>query len=226
MSLSILFVTATAVEAEPLRKITGLDDAGRYISAGGHRFDLLITGIGPVATAWAMTRRLSMNPKPDLVINAGIAGSFRDDLLKGNVVVPVSDLFADAGVETSAGFLTLYEAGLEKADTYPFVEGRLISDNRYTQLATGIVRPVKAISVSASTGSLAAMERLKRKFDPDIETMEGAAFFYICSMEKIPSLAIRSVSNMVGPRDKTKWDIPLAIENLTLSLQDMVDKLI
>ena len=45
--------------------------------------------------------------------------------------------------------------------------------------------------------------------------MEGAALFYVCLHEQIPFLEIRAISNYVELRDPTKWDIPLAIENLT-----------
>jgi futalosine hydrolase len=48
--------------------------------------------------------------------------------------------------------------------------------------------------------------------------MEGATFFYICSGEKIPFLAIRSISNRVEPRDKNKWNIPVALNNLSEKL--------
>jgi futalosine hydrolase len=54
-----------------------------------------------------------------------------------------------------------------------------------------------------------------KRYHPDIETMEGAAFFYVCSKENIPFLALRAVSNRVEPRDKAKWNIPLALKNLS-----------
>ena len=49
----------------------------------------------------------------------------------GEVVVPVSDCFADAGIDTGKGFLTLAEAGLEDPDQFPFKGGRIIADNRF-----------------------------------------------------------------------------------------------
>jgi futalosine hydrolase len=55
-------------------------------------------------------------------------------------------------------------------------------------------------------------------FDPDIESMEGAAIFYVCLLEKVPFLEIRGISNYVDIRDTDKWDIPTAIENLTNEL--------
>ena len=44
----------------------------------------------------------------------------------GDVVMPVSDCFADAGIEDGDNFLTLSEAGLTGADEFPFRNGLLI----------------------------------------------------------------------------------------------------
>jgi futalosine hydrolase len=53
--------------------------------------------------------------------------------------------------------------------------------------------------------------------------MEGAAFFYICASEKIPFVALRGISNMVERRNKNKWNIPLALDNLALKLEDVLE---
>ncbi len=225
MSLNIVFVTATSVEAEPLRRITGLDVSGKYVHPGGSELDLIVTGIGPVATAWALTKWFSEHPSPDLAINAGIAGSFLDEIGPGNVVMPVNDCFADAGVETENGFMSLFEAGLESKDKFPFTGGKIICGNRFADITSALIRPVNAISVITATGSESTKRKLAAKYNPGIETMEGASFFYICSQEKVPFISIRSVSNMVGPRDRSKWKIPLALENLTLSLDKILAEL-
>jgi len=225
MYINILFVAATMAEAEVLMKTAARDDAGgRYIS-GNCIFDLLVTGVGPVPTAWAVGRWFSLNRKPDLVMNSGIAGSFRHDIVPGQVVLPVSDCFADAGVETGTGFLTLAEAGLEDPDKPPFTGGRLSAGNPFVDLAAERLRAVRAISVSTATGSAATRERLVAKYDPDIETMEGAAFFYACREADVPFVAFRAVSNMVEPRDKSRWNISLALDNLAIELQHFILKL-
>jgi futalosine hydrolase len=169
-----------------------------------------------------MTKRLSSGFRPDLAINAGIAGSFRDDLPAGEVVIPVSDCFADAGIDTGKGFMTLAEAGLEDPDQYPFRGGKIIAENKYVKKATGLLKPVKAITVNTSTGSTETIERLVNKYDPDIETMEGATFFYICTREEIPFLALRSISNRVEPRNREKWDIRLALYKLQIQLKEVL----
>ena len=55
--------------------------------------------------------------------------------------------------------------------------------------------------------------------------MEGAAFFYVCLQEKIPFLQIRSISNYVEKRNKSNWNIPLAIDNLNVVLLDIINSL-
>jgi futalosine hydrolase len=52
--------------------------------------------------------------------------------------------------------------------------------------------------------------------------MEGVTFFYICSGGKLPFLALRSISNRVEPRNKDKWDIPLALNNLSEKLREFL----
>ncbi|MEI6050765.1 MAG: futalosine hydrolase [Bacteroidota bacterium] len=222
MSFKILFVTATSSEADVLKKIRGMMPV-----AGGFLFDkfeisLLIAGVGSIATAWAMKQWLSVNEKPDLAINAGIAGSYNNDIETGDVVMPVYDCFADAGIEDGENFLTLYEAGLANDDEFPFRKGFLIADTRYSVQMKNILKPVRAITVNTATGNEATRIKLLKKFNPDIETMEGATFFYICSKENISFLALRAISNRVETRDKSKWNITLALDNLSKKLNEVI----
>jgi len=210
MPLKILAVTATAAEASVLTITPGIE------------FIPIVTGIGSVATAWAMTKHLSSGLIIDMAINIGIAGSYDEEIQTGDVVLPVSDCFADAGIETKSGFLTLAEAGLQDPDAFPFKAGRIISENSFVSQAIRILRPVNAVTVNTATGSENNIRMISRKYHPDIETMEGASFFYICSMEKIPFIAIRAISNKVEPRDSEKWNIPLALENLSVKLKEVL----
>ena len=54
--------------------------------------------------------------------------------------------------------------------------------------------------------------------------MEGAAFFYISLLKKIPFLSIRSISNLVEARDTSKWDFKNAIENLNSTIIELLEK--
>jgi futalosine hydrolase len=222
MPLKILMVAATADEADALKKVPYLDKTEEGFALGSNEMIPLVTGVGSVATAWALTKWISSGSKPDLAINIGIAGSFRDDIMTGEVVVPISDCFADAGVDTGTNFLTLAEAGLQDPDRFPFRGGRIFAENRFVNRIADILRTVKAITVNTVTGSPDIISKLIAKYQPDIETMEGAAFFYICSVEKIPFLALRSVSNRVEPRNKNRWNIPLALDSLSEKLNKIL----
>jgi futalosine hydrolase len=202
MLKNILIVVATEEEADAFRRIPGIKSSPGGFCLDKCEISLLVTGMGSAATSWAMKKWLSANQKPDLAINIGIAGSFSEDIKIGEVVVPVSDCFADAGLEEKSAMIH--------------------ADDNLLSRATGLMKGVNAITVNIASGSEPAIEKLVTKFSPDIETMEGAAFFYICTGEKIPFLALRSISNRVEPRNKKNWNIPLALDNLSEKLKEII----
>ena len=219
MLKKVLVVAATESEADALRMIQGIIPDGDRYHFGKCELSLLITGIGSVATSWSMMKWLSANEVPDIALNIGIAGSYMDNIVIGDVVVPVSDCFADAGIETEDGFIPLSESSL--AD--PFLEkGRIIADNEYVSMLVKMLKPVKGITVNTVTGRSATIEKMLKKYNPGIETMEGATFFYICHRERIPFVALRSVSNRVETGSRKKWDIPQAINSLKEKLRDFL----
>ncbi|MEH3113165.1 futalosine hydrolase [Pedobacter terrae] len=163
-------------------------------------FDLLITGVGMVATAFALGKHLSS--KYNLVINLGIAGSFDRDIALGTVLNITEDTFAELGAENEDEFLTIVDLGF--------------GDNRYTSTIIKNVNlpTVSGITVNCVTGSEKSIKNLISRLNPITESMEGAAVFYACKQLNIPSLQIRSISNYVEPRNKDNWKIGLAIKNL------------
>jgi futalosine hydrolase len=222
MSFKILYVTATAREGGTLDRIPGLERFTGGYRIGNLEIISLITGVGSVSTAWALKQWIDQNGKPDLAINGGIAGSYKDEFIIGDVVMPTTDCFADAGIEEGDSFLTLSEAGLAGADEFPFMNGLIHSDPEYKNKIISIIRPVNAITVNTSTGSESSRRKLMEKFNPGIETMEGATFFYICSLEYLPFLSLRAISNKVEPRNKNNWNIPLALNNLSEKLFEVL----
>jgi futalosine hydrolase len=225
MPIKILLVTATEIEARALKKIKSLISISGGYRVGDLEIMILIAGIGSISTAWSMKEWISVNGKPDLAINVGIAGSYNDKYGIGDVVMPVSDCFADAGVEDGSEFVTLFEAGLVSSESIPFKNGIITAENGYTDRIKNILSPVRAITVNTSSGSESTIMRLKEKFNPDIETMEGATFFYICARENIPFLALRAISNRVEPRNKSNWNISLALDNLSEKLNELIIRL-
>jgi futalosine hydrolase len=217
-----LLVAATSAEANSLEIINGIQVIPEGFLFADTEISMLVTGVGSVATAWTLTKWISSNAKPDLAINIGIAGSFRKEIEIGEVVMPITDCFADAGIDTGKGFLTLGEAGLEDPDSFPFRKGKIVAENIFVTKAAKLVKPVNAITVNTSTGSAENIKKLIKKFKPDIETMEGAAFFYICSQGNIPFLAMRSISNRIEARNKDNWNISFALSRLSEKLREIL----
>ena len=54
--------------------------------------------------------------------------------------------------------------------------------------------------------------------------MEGAAFHYVCLMKNIPFLQLRAVSNYIGERDKSKWKIAEAIEEVNKACVELLER--
>src|SRR5512133_114867 len=119
MPIKVLFVTSTDTEASALRNVHGIRQVKDIFYTGALEIELIVGGVGAMSTAWNMIHWLSENKKPDLAINAGIAGSYREKFPVGSVVMPVSDCFADAGIEDGDKFITLSEAGLAGKDEFP-----------------------------------------------------------------------------------------------------------
>ena len=69
-----------------------------------------------------------------------------------------------------------------------------------------------------------SIELAKKLFSPNVESMEGAAFFAACKgLSNFTQ--IRSVSNYVEKRDKSKWQIQLAITNLNRKMLNVLTEL-
>lgn len=219
MPFRVLYVTATTIEAESLRKILLTKPEPDAIK--NLEISILVTGVGSIATAWGVKQWLCTNMKPDLIINAGIAGSYKEDIGIGEVVLVDSDCFADAGIEDDKDFITVFEAGFTGENEFPYKDGILHAGQHYSGMLKNNFKTVNAITVNTSTGSENTRNKLVNKFNPDIETMEGATFFYICIRENIPFLAFRAISNRVEKRDRGSWNITLALNNLSLKLIDI-----
>jgi futalosine nucleosidase len=175
----------------------------------------LLTGIGTTSTSYRLTKLLS-GEKFDLAVNIGIAGSFSDQFPIGSVAIIAKEFFGDLGFETFAGFQTLFDYKILDADTFPFKSGAIHAP-RMTDEVEAVLSEYKratAVTVQTVSGLPEKRSRLEHDFKPQIESMEGAAFFYICALENLPFIEIRSVSNEVGERDRSKWNIPFALNEL------------
>ena len=77
-------LTATAIEAALLQS---------------SRVSVVLTGIGAVNTAYALTQYLATQPRPSLVIQTGIAGAYVPaGIPVGAVVLADTEIYGDLGV--------------------------------------------------------------------------------------------------------------------------------
>jgi futalosine hydrolase len=216
--MRILLVLATDAEIKPLKEAAApWNEFSNHWFVSHHfgfELHLIISNPGIHATAYTLTKAIFTHPPFDLAINAGICGSFKSEIKIGEVVQVSSDTFADFGVETPKGFVNAFESGLLPGNYFPFEEGWLKQNVTFSSISLNNLRKVRGITVNTVTGTAKNAKSLLYKYHADIETMEGAAFFYVCRSEKISCLQIRSVSNKIEDRDKDQWNIPLAISNL------------
>ncbi len=172
----------------------------------------VITGVGSMLTALAMSRTKNITDA-DLLINVGVAGSYNSELKIGDVVEVIEDRFADLGVEEADGsFTDIFELELMNQNQYPFEQG-LIKNEAQTNY-----QKVSGITVNKVNGNQNSINSITKKYHPEIETMEGAAFLYTARIMDIKCLQIRAISNYVEPRNKDNWNIQLAINSLNSAL--------
>ncbi len=197
--MNILIVAATKREIEPLlNKLKGLK----------FKPDVLITGVGMVATTFMLTKTLSAK-KYDAAINLGICGSFNHSLEIGEVVTIREDIFSELGAEDGDSFLKLSD--MKFADTKDVF---LKPAKKFSAPALRKFKKVKGITVNTVHGNKKSISKVVALYNPDVESMEGAAFFYACNQFEIPAIQLRAVSNYVERRNMKNWNISLAVENL------------
>lgn len=181
--------------------------------------DVLISGVGAPSTIYHLQKRMQQIDY-DLIIQAGIAGTFNNQLKPGETGWVRQDTFGDLGTEEKEIFYSLFESGLTDKNEFPFTEGWLVNSH---EVARKINLPgVDAVTVNKVTDSMLQQKQLINHFNPAIESMEGAALHYVCLQEHVPFIQLRSVSNYVGERDKTRWKMKEAIENLNLELLRLI----
>jgi futalosine hydrolase len=206
----ILLVSATSFEIQPTINWIEKQNLASKIK-------VLISGVGSPATMYA-TMKCIAEEKPELIIQAGIAGSFNPKIIIGDVVIVETEQWCDLGIENHDEFQSLFDMQFTKPNELPYSNG--IIECKYQNI-NGIekTRKVRAVTSNTAHGNQISIDKIVKKYNPDIETMEGAAIAYICAMENIPFLQIRSISNIVEPRNRDAWNIPLAIINLNKILQ-------
>lgn len=218
--MRILIVTATAMEVAPL--VAAFSEAEERRSNPtrhvyrDHEIDLLITGVGMVATAVWCGRVMALEAY-DLALNFGVCGSFDRALAPATVVHVVADRIAELGAEDDSAFLTMAELNLPC--DYEFV-----NDAAPANAALQALPSVRAISVNTVHGNARTIAEVIARFDPQVESMEGAAFMCACRIARVPHAQVRAVSNIVEQRNRGAWQMAEAIGSLSRAALDILDR--
>lgn len=224
--MKILLIAATEAEIAPLTEYiepfkTSPD--GHNYTFGDANIRLLITGVGMVATAYNLTKELAKD-QYDMVLQAGVGGAFSSSIALGDVVLVGRERFADLGAEDNSNYIDIFDLGLLQTNEDPFTDGWLEAPATKWFAEFGL-KTVNGVTVNIVSGSLATIGRIVDSYNPDVESMEGAAMHYVCLQEGRQFVQIRAISNYVEPRDKSKWQMGKAIKNLNDVLKAFIDTL-
>ena len=157
-----------------------------------------------IAWCYALGRHLS--EAYGLVLNLGIAGCFDHSIPLGTVLNVTSDEFAELGAEDHHNFIRIDDLG--------FGRSRFPATCQITHPLIKRLAAVSGITVKCVHGHAASIAAIKGRLAPVTESMECAAVFYACAEAGLPCLQGRAVSNYVEPRNRSAWQIGLALENL------------
>jgi futalosine hydrolase len=222
----LLLVAATDAEVSPfvagLRRVSAVGPRVTRYQGDGHDIDVLISGVGMVATATWCARVLSAE-RFDVALNLGVCGSFRPEIFPGAVVHVVSDRLPELGAEDGDGFLTIQEMKLLGDDEFPFTGGRLVNASPPVLGVLTSMRAVSGITVNTVHGNDDSIAGVTKRFSPDVESMEGAAFMYACMIQGVPFAQVRAVSNMVERRNRAAWKLEEAIANLATVARQILE---
>jgi len=227
--VNILILAATANEVHYLKeKLSSSQQshARRIIRYKYYNLtiDIVVSGIGMVAKAYLLGKYLQ-NENYDLALNVGIAGSFKKEFPLTSVVNVVQDQFTEMGAEDADSFIGIADMGFKEFNTHPYANGKIINNTNFDQFGLDDLKKVSGITSNTIHGRQSSISEIISSFDPDVETMGGAAFLYACLMEEIPCAQIRSISNYVEVRDRSKWQVKSAIDQLTHEILKIIESL-
>lgn len=188
----------------------------------GHDLHVLTTGVGMVATAAYVARTLATGTY-DLALNVGVCGSFDRALPPGEVVHVTSETLPELGAEDGEAFLPLADLGLLIPDEPPYSNGLLRNADPPAYPPLSVLPAVAGITVNTVHGDDASIARTMTRVQAQVESMEGAAFFYACLTAGVPFAEVRAVSNVVERRNRAAWRLPEAIAALTVTTLEILE---
>lgn len=239
----LAFLSSMSFESEQIlsrmSNVRSREIAGNTVCYGtleGVEALLVHAGLGRVNAAHAATCAIENFPV-SRIINCGVGGAYPGSGLRiGDIAVATKEISGDEGVIDADGWGPLKKIGIPVVQAggrkyfndFP-LDSNLLNNaldliaHHASQIAG--VKSGSFVTVSAATGTQKRAKELEKRFGAVCENMEGSAIAHVSTIYKIPMLEIRGISNVVGIRDKRKWNLRQASDNCQAVLLEIVGRL-
>ncbi len=233
---SVLVVAATPLELQYLH--TSLTEAQptpipgwHYVHEGklaGQDVLLVASGVGKSSIAAAIAAVAARNDVT-ACINVGIAGAYVGAFLPVGMAVA-----AEREIDIDAGILTMDEDGVlhtTSLSTVPLSRGSsgdkesgvfevFPTDPAWTRRLGDATRtsPQVFATSDAISGDLDVAARRFATTNAGVESMEGVGAAIACHHLGIPFAELRGISNIAGIRDKSQWQVDVALKAMSRAL--------
>lgn len=173
-----------------------------------------LCGFGPVA-AGVRAAQLIAERRPIRVILVGISGTYDESHAPVGTARAVHRVRLDGvGVEPGRlGFPQLVVPHTGAPDIV--IDDRLDLASPFT---TPSSPPTTLVTVTTPSQSSSEANTRARRFDAQLEDMEGFSVALACRLAEIPLTILRGVSNRAGDRDHRNW----CIDDALASVSDLV----
>jgi futalosine hydrolase len=224
--MAVLVVTAVEAERDAVVRDLGPTTAVQIGPCRGISVETRVDGelhafhggVGPTAAAATTAILLALGPAYDLIVSAGVAGGFLGRSGIGDLVLATEVIAADQGAITDDGFLTLRDMELPGNGGYAVGTAEIAP-----RLAGGPYRLVlgAVLTLSGMSGTDARATELAGRYPRAVaEAMEGYGVLearrrlWTVRSPDAAFAEIRAISNVVGRRDHSTWDLPAAFDVL------------
>ncbi|MGL4955833.1 MAG: hypothetical protein ACRC9X_01485 [Bacteroidales bacterium] len=181
------------------------------------QLEFRVTGIGLLPCVYNLTKLLLQNTYT-YVFQIGIAGTFTPTLPLGSACVVGKESLAHQLAEDTNGNLQALPPFLNINTPLHCPQAQMLSLSNNTPIVEGL-------TVSILTECANSIRERTSRYHCQIESMEGAAFHYVCLQQQVRFLQVRGISNLVGNRNKAEWCIDVALQSATLSLEQIITQL-
>lgn len=186
----------------------------------GKEYLLIKSGIGKVNAA-RVTQMLIDKFDIEYIINVGTAGSLNDSLEIGDIVIGenlVQHDFDTTAFGDEKGYITgtgkIFKSSKELIEKYQ----KSITENK--QEYNIIIGTIASGDIFCTEKWM--KEKIHAKFNADCVEMEGAAIAQICTLNKVPFIVIRSISDK--PNGENQIDFNKFIDMASKRCADLIFK--